>query len=97
MTLMIELAPSEERRLAETAAQQGVKTEELAHRLIVENLPLASPPQAVVNTTLSLFEQWAREDAQLTPEELERELLEHEQFKANINAERERAGARQLF
>src|SRR5438094_123950 len=47
--------------------------------------------------TLELFERWRKEDAAMTPEEVEQERADWEELKANLNAERDRAGARRLF
>ena len=41
--------------------------------------------------------QWEKEDAEMTPEEIAEENRTWEEFKANINAERDRAGARRVF
>ena len=96
MTLIIELTPSEEERLATVARQKGIEPAELARKLVTEHLPPISLEEEE-DPTLALFAQWDREDARMTPEEIEEARREAEEFKRNINAERVRAGSRILY
>ena len=96
MTLVIELSPEEEARLAAAAEREGLLPSELARKLVTQNLP-PTPPGGAEDPTLALFAQWEKEDANMTPEEIEQERRLWEEFKANINAERDRAGARRVF
>ncbi len=57
-------------------------------------LPPASEEE---DPTLALFAEWGRQDAQMTPKEIAEENRQWEEFKANINVERDRAGARRVF
>ena len=53
----------------------------------------ALPAPAAVpfeDPTLALFAEWDKEDAQMTPEQIADEAREWEQFKNNLNAEREK-------
>lgn len=95
MTLTIELNTDEEARLAEVARQKGLAPAELARRLVLEHLP--TRPTTEEDPTLALFAQWEREDAQMTPEEIEVKQRQFEEFKQNINAERARAGSRIIY
>jgi hypothetical protein len=70
---------------------------ELARKLVVEHLPTVTQVIEATDSTLALFAQWDRVDAQMTPEELEEARREFEEFKKNINAERKRAGARPIY
>jgi hypothetical protein len=97
MTLTIELNAEEEARLAEAARQEGVAPAELARKLVTEHLPALSKGGEEQDPTLALFAQWDKEDAQMTPEEVEEARRDFEEFKRNINAERERAGSRILY
>jgi hypothetical protein len=97
MTLTVELGPDEEARLAAAARREGVEPAELVRNLLLQHLPPVTPSEEETDPTLALFAQWDREDAQMTPEEMELEQREFEQFKHNINAERTRAGARIIY
>jgi hypothetical protein len=96
MTVTIEFDPDELARLAAAARQEGVGLEELARRLVLDHLP-PGVDSGREDPTLTLFAQWDREDAQMTPAEIEDARREFEEFKENINAERARAGARLIY
>ena len=95
MTLTIDLSPTEEALLTDAARQKGLDPAALVKALVTEHLP--APATAPEDPTLALFAQWAQEDAQMTPEEIAEENRIWEQFQTNINAERDRAGARRVF
>lgn len=95
MTLTIDLSPTEEALLATAARQRGLDPAVLAKALVTGHLP--APVTLPEDPTLALFAQWAQEDAQKTPEEVAEENRMWEQFQTNINAERDRAGARRVF
>ncbi len=99
MTLTLELTPTEEAQLKTAARQKGVDPAVFLKQLMTEHLPepAASPESLPEDPTLALFAQWAKEDAQMTPEELAEENRTWEEFKSNINDERDRAGARRVF
>jgi hypothetical protein len=97
MTLTIELHPDEEARLAAAARREGVEPAELIRKLVVAHLPPIPSNEDEEDPTLALFAQWDREDALMTPEEIEAEQRQFEQFKQNINAERARAGSRIIY
>jgi hypothetical protein len=97
MTVTIELNGDEAARLTAAARHEGVELAELARKLVVEHLPTVTQDGEVTDPTLALFARWDREDAQMTPEEIEEARREFEEFKQNINAERERAGARLIY
>lgn len=95
MTLTIDLSPTEEALLASAARQKGLDPSAFAKQLVTEHLPLNGSQSE--DPTLALFAQWAQEDAQMTADEIAEENQTWEEFKSNINAERDRAGARQVF
>ena len=98
MPLTIDLSPADQARLAAAARQKGVAPAELAREIVTEHLPpVPEPSDEPQDPTLALFAQWEKEDAQMTPEEIEGERRLWEQFKQNINAERARAGARIIY
>ena len=97
MSLMLELDPDEEVRLEAAARQKGLEPAELARKLVTEHLPPVLKEEEAMDPTLALFAQWDKEDAQMTPEELEEERRDFEEFKQNINAERRRAGSRIIY
>ena len=96
MALTIHLTAAEEARLETAARREGLDPAELARKLVIERLPSTIPDEEE-DPTLALFAQWDREDAAMTPEEIEEAKREAEEFKRNINAERARAGARIMY
>jgi hypothetical protein len=96
MTLTIDLTPSEQARLAAAAPQEGILPAELARRLVSEHLPPPAEGKAGEDPTLALFAQWKRDDARMTPEEIEEEQRLWEQFVRGINQTREALGMRHL-
>ncbi len=95
MTLTIDFSPVEEEHLTAAARQEGLEPAALVKRLVNQQLPLTAPePQ---DPMLALFAQWDREDAQMTPAEVAQENRSWEDLKTNIDAERDRAGARRVF
>src|SRR5690348_9844971 len=97
MTLTIRLTPEQEALLEAAARQEGVDSAELVRKLVTEHLSAVTTEEPEPDPTLALFAQWEREDANMTPEEIAKENRDWEAFKANINAERDRAGARRVF
>ena len=95
MSVALDLTPAEELRLREAARRRGVMPEALAHELVVDRLPLQST--GADDPLVALLDQWDAEDASMTPEEMAAEREQWEALKANLNAERERAGSRRLF
>ncbi len=95
MTLTINLTIAEEQRLAVTARQQGLAPAAWVQNLIAENLPASVPPEQ--DPMLALFAQWEEEDANMTSEEVTADNQQWHTFKDNVNAERDRAGARRVF
>ena len=99
MTLTVELSPAEDARLQEAARAEGVEPAELTRRILDAHLPVASaePVLQPGDATLALLKQWQEEDAKMTPEEVEAARIDLEEFTHNMNAERDRAGARRLY
>ena len=95
MTLTIELTPEQEARLAEVAREEGLEPTALAQKFVADRLPTlpAIPEQ---DPTLALFAQWRREDALMTPEEIEQERKLWEAVEQGINESRAEQGMRQL-
>jgi len=96
MTLTIDLSPEQEAQFAAVARTKGIDPAELAKKLLTEYLP-STTRESEQDPTLALFTQWETEDAQMTPDEIAEENRTWEDFKTNINAERDRAGARRVF
>jgi ABC-type oligopeptide transport system substrate-binding subunit len=61
------------------------------------DLDKEAPAPTNEEPTLALFAKWKEEDSKMTADEIEAEKVSWEEFKANINAERDRAGARRVF
>jgi hypothetical protein len=86
MTLTLELTPDTERRLRKNALACGKSLQEYVLYLLSQ-LPEA-PTSSEYETTLALFQQWADEDAALTPEEAAREDDDWKQIEANLQTSR---------
>ena len=86
MTVMIDLAPETERRLLRNAAASGKSVQEYLQHLLSE-LPEA-PTSSEYEATVALFQQWADEDAEMTPEEAAREDADWQRIEANLEANR---------
>lgn len=86
MTLTIQLTPDAERRLRQNAIASGKTVEQYIEQLLRE-LPEAPAPSEH-ETTVALFQQWAEEDARLTPEEAARDDDDWQQIETNILANR---------
>ncbi|WP_089933252.1 hypothetical protein [Candidatus Entotheonella palauensis] len=96
MTLTITLTPAEEARLFTMVQQVGLAPDALAHQILVKQLDCMAP-RPTEDPTLALFAQWDAEDAQMTAEELAEAQQAYTTFTQNMNAERERLGARRLY
>ena len=72
MSILIELPPTEEAQVVETANREGVSVEDLAKKAIRHYLPKNSP-EPVNAATIALIQQWEEEDAKMTPEEREKD------------------------
>ena len=95
MNLTIELTPVMESQLEREAKANGVTVEAEAQALfdkaIAENISLSAQTQTAAlaqDSTQALFAQWAEEDAQMSPEQIEAERRMWEQFEAGINETR---------
>ena len=96
MTLNIDLSPEQEARLRAVAQSEGLAPSEIVKKLLTERLRSVSEYEES-DPTLALFAQWDKEDQNITPAEIAEENRTWEEFKANINAERDRAFARRVF
>ncbi len=99
MALTIELTPEQETQLAAAARREGVAPEELARRFVTDQLSTVTVADAKTedeDPTLALFAQWAKEDAQKTPEESTAEDRLWEEFERSINEVRRATGMREL-
>lgn len=96
MTLNIELTPRQEAHLTAVAQRERVAPTEILKRLLTEHLP-PEPQEDKPDTMLALFAQWDNEDQRMTTAEIAEEIRTWEEFKININTERDRAGARKAF
>lgn len=96
MTLTIELTDELEACLNAMAKREGLAPAEVVKKLVTDHL-IPVPPEEEPDPTLALFAQWNEEDRSMTPAEIAEENQTWEEFKVNINAERDRAGARRVF
>jgi hypothetical protein len=96
MALTIDLTSEEEAHLSAVARQKGIRPQELARELLINNLPPLSEERIEEDPTLALFAEWEKEDAQMTHEEMERESRLWEEFERNVNETRRSLGMRTL-
>jgi hypothetical protein len=96
MSLMIELSPDEQARLAAAAKQEGMAPAELARKVLTDHLPPLPAEPHPEDPTLALFRQWEAEGTARTPEEAARENELWEQFQTNVNETRATLGMRKL-
>jgi hypothetical protein len=96
ISMTIDLTPIEQEQLEAEAERRGMDPSALARSLVLERLPIA-PRDGEEDPTLALFSHWDREDAALTPEEIEEARRQTREFEQNINAERVRAGSRIIY
>ena len=96
MTLTIDLTPEQEQQLQDAARLEGMDAAGLAKKLVTERLTHTSSDNSHHDRTLELFADWERQDAEMTPEEIEQERLLWEEFQHDINATRTAQGMRQL-
>jgi hypothetical protein len=97
MTLVIDLAPEEQALLERAAELSGLRPADFAKKIVKDHLPRDGNEEETEDPTIALFAKWTEEDANMTPEELEEAKRDLDEFKANINAERKRAGARIMY
>ncbi|MEO7715402.1 MAG: hypothetical protein ABIY70_04330 [Capsulimonas sp.] len=93
MTVTIDLSPKEEAQLAQEARNAGLDTATLVKKLVTEHL---SPNTENSDPTLQLFAEWKKEDAQMTPEEMEQEQRIWSEFERRTNETRRELGMREL-
>lgn len=93
MTLTIDLTLEEETRL-EKAKALGIDVNALLKE-VIHALPIA--PQSPSNATKALFAQWAKEDGEMTPDELAAEMADWDAFKNGMNRLRAETGERPLY
>ncbi len=94
MTLQIDLPPREAAWLDDQARRHGVEPAEIVRKLIEQRAEAADGTSN--DATLALFEEWDREDAAKSPEQLADEEAMWERFVEGINAARREMGMRQL-
>jgi hypothetical protein len=82
----MELTPHAERRLRLNAWAQRKSVQEYLQSLI-SALP-APPEPSEYEATIALFQEWAEEDAKMTPEEIAEEDAAWEEIEASIRANR---------
>lgn len=73
MILTLDLTPTEERRLAAAARQEGIPPEEAARRLLTMNLPPDEPSATDADQTASaLLRGWLRDEATNDPTQIQK-------------------------
>lgn len=75
---------------------KGVDLNEMIKTIVIDHLsPVLSEEEN--DPVLALFAQWDEEDKNMTATEIAEENRSWEKLKTNINAERDRGGARRVF
>ncbi len=83
--MVIVLSGAIETQLKEEALRRGLAADQLVEELIRQ---AAEKPQRPGEATLTLFEEWEREDSTNDPHEIARRQAEFEDFKREMNATR---------
>ena len=101
MTLIIELDPQLEAKLAAAAKRKGLAEPKYLMKLLKDDLgnqvDESRAEQRVKNqSTIELFAKWREEDANMTPEEIEEDNRIQKEFEADINQSRMEQGMRLL-
>lgn len=89
MTLIIELTPEQEARLAEAARKEGAEPTVLVSQWISEHLPptkIHAAPDAENQAVIDLLRSWQEENATEDKEELERRDKGTQQLLHNLDA-----------
>ena len=91
MTVILNLKPELEKKVAQQAAAEGTAVSYYLEKLIEETV---TPEPAIIDTqaqilknqaALAMLRQWNEEDATDDPAELEKRQVEWEEFKAAMN------------
>ena len=94
MTLTLELSPEQTARVEAEAKRNGSTAPDVVQCLIDEHLPPPSKPES--DPTLALFEEWRKEDANMSEEEIEEEERFWVDFRESLNETRRACGMREL-
>jgi len=85
MMVSISLPLEVEEKLQREASRRGVRAEDLAARIIADNLPA----HEATGSLADLFATWEREDHTTDPQEISRREKEAEELKRALNRNRE--------
>lgn len=93
MTLIIDLTPAEEARLAAAARRAGADPADVMRKLVTDHLPpieREGEPQSTApqSTAANLLRGWLRDEATDDPTQIQKAQEELDEFKRNINANR---------
>jgi hypothetical protein len=94
MTLTLELSPEQKARVEAEAQRIGSTPPDVLEDLIDEHLPPANLSER--DATLALFEQWRKEDENMTEEEIEQEEQFWVDFRESLNETRRACGMREI-
>ncbi|MCW3059785.1 MAG: hypothetical protein JWQ02_1606 [Capsulimonas sp.] len=97
MVLTITLTPSEEARLNDMAGRDGIEPADLARKLVTDQLPPAASNAQDNLAAINLLQSWLQADGPTEPEQIMEAERELQEFKRNLNANREATGERVLF
>ncbi len=97
MTVIIDLTPAEEARLAAAARNAGLAPAEAARKLVTDHLPPAEREEEPRGTAAALLRGWLRDEATDDPAQIQKAQKAQEEldeFKRSINANRAATGER---
>lgn len=104
MSITIELEPETEARICEESKQRGVDPQEIVRQLVESAFPPKLTEEqrrqaqiAKNQKAIEMLRRWREEDATDDPEEIARAEAELEEFKRNMNLNRELAGERPVY
>lgn len=104
MSITIELKPDIEARLCQESRTRGVDPEEIVRQLVESAFPpeLTDEQRRLAQIVKNqkareLLRKWREEDASGDPDEIVRAEAEFEEFKRNMNLNRELSGERPIY
>ena len=104
MSITIELKPEIQDRLCRESQQRGVDPAEIVQQLIESAFPAELTDEERRQAQIAknqkaneLLRRWREEDATDEPEEIARAEAQREEFKRNMNLNRELAGERPIY
>jgi len=100
MTITIDFGPQVEAQLLAIAKQNGIAPAEVVKKLVTGDLPSIQLESGISQrnmAAIALLQSWRHQDATDDPELIRQAEQELNEFKCNINANREISGERPVY